>query len=211
MKFEDLTGDVFGRLTVAKRAQNIGKRTAWLCKCSCGNETTVTSCHLKSGHTISCGCFNKERNSITHKKYSVSSRSKIYGVWNSMKNRCYNPNAINYSDYGARGVIVCSLWKEDFGAFYEYVSKLPHYGEDGYSINRINNDGNYEPNNVEWSNLEEQANNKRNSRYITFNNQTHTLAEWARLQGISYMALAHRLYRGWDVKEALTTPVAKTK
>ena len=160
-KFKDISGQKFGKLLVIKR---IGidkhKHTTWLCKCDCGNEKIISKTNLIKGDSKSCGCLKIELNKNKLTKHGLSS-SKLWGTWNSMKQRCYNPNRPKFKNYGSRGIKICDEWLNDFQAFYEYVSKLEHFGEKGYSLDRINNDGNYEPNNVRWATYKEQANNRR--------------------------------------------------
>lgn len=159
-KFIDLTGQKFGRLTVIKRAENQNSHTRWVCDCECGNSVIAKGIHLKSGHTQSCGCAKIELHTKRLTKHGYCGTS-LYNVWCSMKERCCNKQAQRYNDYGGRGIKVCSRWLNSFEAFYEDVSKLPHFGEKGYSLDRINNDGNYEPSNIRWATAKEQANNKR--------------------------------------------------
>ena len=206
MRLKDLTGQKFGRLTVISRSPNIGKKAAWLCKCECGKESIVTSTHLMSGHTTSCGCYNKEVVSAMKKRHGMT-QTKIYREWRAMISRCSNGNVRSCADYGGRGITVFARWANSFETYYDYVSKLPHFGEVGYSLNRIDNDGNYEPGNVEWADRIAQANNKRNNHLVTYNGSTRTLAEWAREKGITYRALTHRLERGWSIERALEMPL----
>lgn len=156
-----LVGERFGRLvTVAYAGKGKDSRHQFLCRCDCGNETIVLEKHLRNGNTKSCGCLKKDvwrEENVTH----GLSKTRIYRVWATMKDRCFRPNSQKFKDYGNRGITVCDEWKDSFEAFYGYVSKLPHYGEEGYSLDRINNDGNYEPGNVRWATAETQSNNRR--------------------------------------------------
>ena len=156
----DLVGQRFERLTVIERTENKGSKAAWKCKCDCGGFTVAVSHDLISGHTKSCGCFQREQTSkasIKHGKRHI----RLYSIWLSMKDRCFNPKNKRFCDWGGRGITVCDEWKNNFQSFYDYVSVLPHYNENGYSLDRINNDGNYEPGNVKWSTASEQNKNKR--------------------------------------------------
>lgn len=209
-KLIDLTGQKFGRLTVIGRAEKKGKtrQARWLCKCECGNTIEAFSDNLRSGHTKSCGCLNAEviaKRSIKHGYCINRKHSRIYNTWLLMKNRCFNRKSQDYVRYGGRGIIVCDEWANDFEAFLDFVSKLPHYGEIGYSIDRIDVNGNYEPDNVRWATNKEQQNNRRNNRLITYNNETHTLSQWSEITGVEYFKLRHRLDSGWEIEKALTT------
>ena len=191
MKPLDLVGEKFGRLTVIERTENKGSKAAWKCICDCGGFTVAVSHDLISGHTQSCGCFQKEMTSKASKTHGMRF-TKIYHVWQSMKDRCFNPNNKRFNDWGGRGITVCDEWKNDFQAFYDHVSQLPHFGEEGYSLDRINNDGNYEPGNVKWSTQHEQCRNRRNNILIALNGKTFTLAELSEATGVKYSTLYHR-------------------
>lgn len=172
MNQKDLTGMCFGRLkAIQKTDERKNGSIVWKCVCECGNEAFIQAGSLTSGRTKSCGCIQKEKASSIAK--TGSNRRKhgmegthIYFIWQAMKKRCGNPNCDNYSNYGARGITVCDEWKNSFESFYDYVSKLPHFGEEGYSLDRINNDGNYEPSNVKWSTKFEQTHNRRISKKV---------------------------------------------
>lgn len=195
---KDLTNQIFGRLKVikfshTKKEQN---RNFWLCRCECGNEKIVEASHLIRHNTTSCGCKRKEI--LLHIKHNMS-RTKIYSTYYAMIKRCYVRNNPSYKHYGGRGITVVSEWldKENgFLNFYNCVSKLPHFGEQGYSLNRIDNNGNYEPNNIEWATNLEQSNNRRSSKLITINNETKSIAQWAKIAGISAAGMCSRLQRG---------------
>ena len=196
-KRKDLTEMRFKYL-VAKEFVGTNNRgqALWLCKCDCGKEKIVPSYKLLGNDIFSCGCMQ-------HKYKHGKTNTRIYAIWCTMKARCLNKNSKKYPSYGGRGIQVCEEWKESFDAFYEYVSKLNHFEEDGYTLNRINNDGDYEPNNVEWANHTTQANNTRANRKLEYDGESHTIAEWSRIKNISKSALYHRLHRGWDIKDAL--------
>lgn len=148
-----IQGEKFGRLTVIGFAYvNKYGCSVWKCRCDCGTELEAIGYKLRNGHTTSCGCS---------RKHHGKSGTKLHNVWANMKYRCNNENMPYYKDYGGRGIKVCDEWQNSFQAFYDYVSKLPHFGEEGYSLDRINNDGNYEPNNVRWATQKEQNTNRR--------------------------------------------------
>ena len=197
----DLTGERFGRLTVIQsEGKNRWGSYMWLCECDCGNTKILDGSELRRGNVRSCGCLSREMASERFIKHGYS-RTKIYSEWKKMIQRCGDNNSYNRLNYNQRGVKVCELWMNDFQAFLDYVSNLPHYGEPGYSLDRINNDGDYEPGNVRWANAITQANNRSNNVRITYNGETHTMAEWARKLGMPYSKLQWRLYSGWPIEK----------
>lgn len=199
---KDLTGKRFGRWTVLKRAENKGNTVMWECKCDCGNYGFVTSHSLTSGNSKSCGCYHKEiakKISTTHGK----SNTKLFGVWNGMIERTTNKNNQSYYNYGERGITICDEWKDDFKSFYDWAINNGY--KDGLSIDRIDNDKGYYPENCRWVGNFEQANNKRNNHKIEFNGEIHGIEEWARIIGISGSSLLSRLKNGWTLEQALTT------
>ena len=206
---KDLTGQRFGRLTVIKRVENKGNQPRWLCQCECGNQTVVAGRHLRNGEVRSCGCLVKEKNSTLHTKHGMEG-TKIYHVWCGIKNRCFNSNEKAYKHYGGRGITIFAEWIDDFQKFYDYVSKLPHYGEDGYSIDRIDNNGNYEPDNLRWADDKTQHRNKRDNHLVQYGDRWVTIAEASEITGIPYKTLWQRLKRG-DTGEKLYRPVRPYK
>lgn len=131
--------------------------------------------------------------------------SKIYRTWAHIKGRCYKETDKQYKDYGARGITMCTEWKNSFTVFYDYVSKLPNFNVHGYSLDRINNNGNYEPNNVRWADSKTQNNNKRNVHLILYNGKSQTLLEWASDLDVDYKFLWQRLYKlNMSVEEAFS-------
>ena len=165
----DLTGQRFGRLTVIRRAEDYispkgHARAQWLCQCSCGNKTVVIGNDLRRQRTKSCGCYLSESSTDRATKHDKA-YSRLYINWKGMKQRCNNPNHKGYKDYGGRGIKVFEDWEEDFQAFYDYVSKLEHFNEDGYTLDRIDNDKGYEPGNIRWATYSEQRMNQRRQKH----------------------------------------------
>lgn len=207
-KFQDLTGQRFGRLTVINRTQNKGNKVVWKCKCDCGNETETTSYHLKSGQTTSCGCYHKERVAQTHTKHGER-HSKLYAVWIAMKDRCDNPNNKDYHDYGARKITVCSEWLDKENGFISFNNwSIDNGYKYGLTLDRIDNEKGYSPNNCRWVTQKEQCNNKRNNHKIAYDGKELTMMQWACILGIPYRTLERRINKyNWTTKKALTTPV----
>lgn len=131
--------------------------------------------------------------------------AKAYKAWAHMKGRCYCKTDKNYPDYGGRGISVCDRWRNNFALFYTDVSALENFGKKGYSLNRIDNEGNYEPENVEWASHTAQQNNKRSNRLISYNGRTQTLGEWVNELGLDYRVVWTRMYKlHWSAEEAFT-------
>lgn len=212
-KLIDLTGKRFGRLTVLERAPNRGKKVRWLCKCDCGNTAVVYASALKQGDTSSCGCYNVEISTqriIKHQAINGSdgrSKTKLYWVWVAMRNRCNNPNNYSYGNYGGRGIRVCPEWDSSYDVFARWA--LSHGYSEGLSIDRIDNNGNYAPENCRWVSWKVQHRNQRVSKKISFDGKTKTLIEWSEETGISHGTLSARLRSGWPIERALTEPVKK--
>ena len=215
-KMQDLTGKKFGRLTVIDKAEKHVKPSGgtvgrWKCKCDCGNVLVVDTHSLKSGHTQSCGCRKIEmlvEQSTKHGMY----RKTVYRTWDSMVQRCENQRHKQYNDYGGRGIKVCDRWRNSFQAFFDDVSILPHFGENGYTLDRMNVNGNYEPTNVRWATKKEQQNNMRSNLLISYNDQTKTLSQWAEELGFKNSTLYSRIVTyGWDIERAMTEAVQQRR
>lgn len=197
MKPKDITGIKFGRLTPVVY---LGK-SRWHCICSCGMPSQVRSDGLKNGTIVSCGCYQRERarKNKTHGMY----KSPEYTAWAAMHARCTNPNNPQWKDYGGRGVKVCPEW-EDFEGFYRDMGSRP---SSKHSLDRIDNGLLYSKATCRWATWLEQGNNTSRNRRITHDGQTRTIGEWARLVGINYQTLFHRINIGWPIERALTRPV----
>lgn len=204
MKIENLINQKFNKLLVLRRLPNQGKKVMWECKCDCGNLTQVLTSNLKCGRTKSCGCLRISKlvsRSTTHNQR----HTKLYEVWKTMKQRCFNPNCDSYKNYGARGITIYSDWKDNFNSFYEW--SISNGYQDGLTIDRIDFNGNYEPSNCRWVDRLTQANNTRTNVFIEFNNEVHTIAEWSRIYNIKQSVLSDRLRRGWSIEKSLTSPI----
>ncbi len=215
-KLIDLTGQVFGRLTilyeVERRRKTSGKPyRRWLCRCDCEKTLVARHCDLTSGNTQSCGCLQIDRLPRTH----GMSKTLIYATWQRMRYRCYDPKHPDYYLYGKRGITVCA-GLDTFEQFYAEMGDKP---KPNLSIDRIKNHLGYwcghcdecvtfqRERNVRWGTVIEQANNKRSNHLLTLNNDTHTIAEWSRILNVSYNSLSTRVSRGWSDERALTTPL----
>lgn len=212
-KFIDLTGQKFGRLTVVKRLPNNKYHYAmWECKCDCGNIVKISSNSLRSKNTKSCGCLQKEKAKQTGLKNKRNIPNKIRNTLYRMKTRCYNCKSSKYKYYGGRGIKICSEWLDkENGMMNFYNWAITNGYKDNLSIDRINVNGNYEPNNCRWATAKEQANNKRNNHYITYNGETRTMMEWSKILGISYNQLRDRIRRNWSIERAFNQPIGHTK
>lgn len=203
MRKLDLTGQIFGRLTVLSPAPSKNGRARWNCICSCGNERIATTKGLRKGTIKSCGCLIsdvlKERNT-TH----GLSKTRLYFVWHHMKNRCYRPETKQFKDYGGRGIKVCEEWHR-FEPFRNWA--LSHGYRDDLTIDRIDVNGNYCPENCRFVDRKNQNRNRRNNHLLTYNGITLCMAEWAERVGLKRDTLKDRIYSGWPVEKALFTPV----
>lgn len=203
-KFLDLKNQRFGRLVARERCGSNSQRCAlWICDCDCGNECIVSSHNLRTLHTQSCGCLQRENTSVANTTHGKR-HSKLYGVWNSMIGRCKRESSSAYKDYGGRGISVCEDWM-DFQIFYNWAIENGY--REGLSIDRIDVNGNYCPENCRWTTKIVQANNKRNNEVIEYNGIQHTASEWSRILGIKHCTLRKRLREGWSIEKAFSTPI----
>lgn len=203
MKLVDLTGQRFGRLTVIERAPNVGRKTMWKCKCDCGNYTVVGQTDLHSQRTKSCGCMFKEQLAERNTKHGLSN-TRLCSIWRAMKGRCDNPNNRAYKNYGGRGIKVCAEWENDLQAFYSWA--ISNGYTDELSIDRIDVNGNYCPENCRWASKKVQANNTRANRYLEYNGKRQTIAQWGAETGVRPATIRRRLELGWTIENALKTP-----
>lgn len=206
----DLTGRRFGKLYVIEKTNERNRGcVTWLCQCDCGNLCIKNGAYLRNGDTTSCGCYQKEKASEANSTHGKSN-NPIYRTFMRMIDRCENPHSKSYKDYGARGIKICDEWRNDPMKFYEWSMKNGY--RKGLTIDRIDNDGNYEPNNCRWTTKLIQSNNRRTNTFIEYNGKKMTYAEWGRETGISESLIRHRIVNShWDIEKALTTPVDHRK
>lgn len=210
-KFIDRTGQKFGRLTVLERVENNKfNQVQWKCKCDCGKEVIVKSYFLTTNQTKSCGCLKKEQDYINiAKKTHNMSNTRLYNIWRHMKSRCANPNNKRHKFYFDKGITVCEEWKNDFMNFYKWAMKNGY--KENLTIDRINNDGNYEPNNCRWATIKEQNNNQSNNIKIKYGNKIYTLNELSKKYNIKKNTLYLRIKRNWSIERALNEETHKVK
>lgn len=199
----DLAVQRFGRLTVLEPAgKGSGGKIMWRCRCDCGNTKIVYAGNLRSGGTVSCGCFKRE-NARANKPTHGGKGTRLYNIWRGMKTRCINATDHAYERYGGRGITICAEWANSFEAFRDWA--LANGYRDDLTIDREDNDGPYSPDNCRWATAYQQNNNRSINRMITYNSETHTLAQWSRLTGIKEDTIRKRMKRGWSAERALTT------
>jgi len=199
-----MPGDRYGRLTITFEVPTMHKHRRFQCQCDCGREKAVTLHKLRAGNTRSCGCLQRESRS-SHTRTHGASRTLLYAVWYGIKQRCYNERCREFPYYGARGISVDPEWQR-FEPFRDWA--LANGYQRGLSIERIDNDGNYEPGNCKWIPRREQSKNTRKSLRITYNGRTQILKDWAAELSLPYLALYKRIVmRGWTVDRAFGTEV----
>ncbi|CAK7030495.1 MAG: hypothetical protein ENTA_03295 [Enterocloster clostridioformis] len=205
-KMKNLQGQRFGRLTVIEYAgKDKNCRALWKCKCDCGNETTVSSLLLLQNKTQSCGCLHTEQLKARSTKHGQR-HTRLYRIWMHMKYRC-SPAAkgIHRRRYYEKGIRVCEDWEKSFIDFYNWAM-LEGYTDD-LTIDRIDNNGDYEPSNCRWITQKAQCSNRETNQLFEYDGKVQTIMQWADEYGINYEKLRKRLiYSNWDIEKALTTP-----
>lgn len=197
---KDLTGKTFGRLTVIERAGSHNGRALWLCSCQCGRTVIKVGKRLLSGQCKSCGCGeyeNRVKNVTSHRL----SNTRLYTIWQGIKQRCYYSKHKSYKNYGGRGITVCDEWKNDFKAFYDWA--IANGYRDDLSIDRIDVNGNYEPNNCRWATYFEQSRNLSTNVNVTLNGETKILTDWLKILNIPYHKVHYLLQKGLSIEAAL--------
>jgi hypothetical protein len=205
-------GDRYGRLTIVSETERHitprGKfRRVFTCICDCGVTKNIQLCDLTAGNTKSCGCLNIENHTKRLTKHGLYGTPE-YRSYRHIRNRCLNPKVPAYPSYGGRGITICDRWLESFENFFADMGEKP---SPKHSIERIDNDKGYSPDNCKWADDIEQANNKRNNRLIKYNGEIKTLAQWAEILGIKRQTITSRLRSGWSDEKIIATPVMTNK
>lgn len=226
-KLIDLTGQTFGRLTVLNegksryvrrnprkyRGATTERIRRWDCLCECGNYTTVNFSALRSGDTQSCGCRKQEHiKRLAKRGLPIDSVNVTelpeYHLYFSMKDRCYNPNNTNWEYYGGRGITMCDRWLESFHNFVEDMGERP---SKKHSVERLDNNKGYSPENCKWATRKEQMNNTRRCHMLTFQGKTQSLTMWCEELHLSISSVRYRLKQKWSLENALTIPTNGTR
>lgn len=183
----------------------IRHREYYKCLCDCGIYIITEKSQITTGHTKSCGCLKKVSR-VKRNDFHGLSKTKLYYIWGTIKDRCYRTKSIDYKNYGGRGITVYQKWQDNFVNFYNWAINSGY--KDGLTIERIDVNGNYEPNNCTWIKNELQSHNRRNNHYLTYNGKTQILSEWAKEMNLhNGSTISGRLKRGWSIEKALTTPI----
>jgi len=206
-KFQNLTGKTFTRLTVIRRGENTNNgHVKWECQCSCGNKVNVEARSLKTKNTMSCGCLKKELDKTKTYKHGMTGTPE-YKVWDAMKGRCLCLTNKRFKDYGGRDITVCAKWEKSFVNFYKDVGPRPK----NHTLERIDNNKGYYPENVKWATQKEQANNTRQNHLINLHGWIMSIAQWATFSGVRQGTIRNRLYPGWPAEKAIFKPIDKSK
>jgi hypothetical protein len=208
---QDLSGHKWNRLECLGFAYRKGKAYFWWFRCDCGTVKIIDSKPVKQGKVKSCGCLHRERGATiarmhlqTHGHALENKPSRVYTIWATMKQRCENPLASKYQNYGGRGILVCPSWSKNFERFLLDMGEPP---SDQHQIERIDNNDDYYPENCRWATRKEQARNRRDNHLLTFQGKTATMVEWAEITGLRYDNIKNRINRlKWPVDLALTKP-----
>lgn len=197
------TNEVYGRLTALEFVERKKSKTYWKCKCSCGNEIIIPITYLTTGDTRSCGCLRKELNKENGQKRRFVQNHRLYSIWIDMKRRCNNTNRNSYKYYVMKGIKICEEWLNDFRVFQDWAFSNGY--KDNLTIDRINNDGNYEPSNCRWVTTFEQNNNMSTNHKIVYKGKTYkTMSSFCREMNIDYSKFRQNIRYGKTVEEALT-------
>lgn len=200
-KYRDLTGQTFGRLTAMERINKNG-RAYYLCQCSCGNVCCVFHSNLTQGFTNSCGCLQREQAADRQRTHNMTG-TRIHSIWKAMKDRCFREKCRAYHNYGGRGITICDEWLGENGFLNFYNWAMDSGYRDDLTIDRIDVNGNYCPENCRWATRKEQGNNTRKNHFVTHDGKTMTISQWADHLGVKPSLIMQRLKRGWTDDEAI--------
>jgi len=203
--YQDITGKKFNLLTVLREAGIKKGSYQWECLCDCGNIYVTDGCRLRTNRVKSCGCTRRNNLIKTVTKHGLCYTNE-YKIWTGIKYRILNKKRTGYHRYGGRGIKLCERWT----VFENFLNDMGPRPSKDHSVDRINNNGDYEPENCRWATRRQQNNNTRKTINFTINGRTLSKADWAREAGIKYMTLDHRLRLGWSIEEALRIPIDKT-
>lgn len=210
----NISGKRFGRLVAIEYAGKLGKDSShfWRCICDCGKEVVVKKASLMKGFTRSCGCLRsdvaREKAIARAGKGAKKENKRLYTIWNSMKARCLNPNRKESKYYLLKGIRICEEWANDFLAFRDWALKNGY--DETLTLDRIDNDGDYKPENCRWTTWTSQNNNTSKNKFISIDGETLTVAEWTRKMNFSRGLISSRLKRGWTEERAVKTLPRKT-
>jgi hypothetical protein len=197
----DLTGRRYGRLTVTGFAGRLKTEMRWACVCDCGGQKVVGRSNLIGGRTVSCGCWQAVARAKTNVVHGQS-KTLVHRVWRQMLARCHSPEDSGYHNYGGRGIYVCERWRASFVNFIADMGPRPA----GMTLDRVDNDGPYAPENCRWATNAEQSRNRRTNRNLIFRGQTRCVSDWAAIVGVSATTICRRLDGGMSIEDALTKP-----
>ena len=201
-KIKDHTNEKYGRLKVLEFIERKNHKSYWKCKCECGNEIIIPIIYLRTGDTKSCGCLRKEITSKTSKNNSFVKNHRLYSIWIDIRRRCYNKNRNNYIYYGAKDIKVCQEWNKSFKNFQEWA--LNNGYKDNLTIDRINNNGNYEPKNCRWVTIFEQNNNVSSNHKILYKGKLYnSMSYFCREMKVDYNKFRQKIRQGYTVQEVL--------
>lgn len=203
-------GDVYGHWTVIEPATMKEGVRHVKCRCKCGTERSVLLVNLVKGKSKSCGCLARKLKSERIKKHGLAwdkdgKMRPLYGVWLAMKSRCCNVKSKSYPRYGGRGIRVCREWEESYSLFHKWALQSGY--NKGLTIERVNNEGNYEPDNCTWADRKTQANNRRTNHVLLYKGKEYALAQLCRKFGLKHSTILGRLSRGWSLEDAVEKPL----
>jgi hypothetical protein len=214
-RFVDLTGRRCGSWTVLSHSHLQDKVRYWNCRCDCGVERIVNGNNLRKGVSAGCGCARVSTRIALNKAQAKEVRVNdhpLYPIWLAIRQRCYNKKHKHYAGYGGRGITMCDRWRlsrNGRSGFYAFVEDMGPRPDGGYSIERLDNNGNYSPDNCEWRTQKEQCVNRRNNRIVEFKGQKMAMIQAIEASGLTAWTVYQRLQRGWDVDRALSTPARR--